>query len=100
MRTDRFDRRCVYGPHVRRPSPWRRSPTTAPALTAQRSSRKNVAARGGLEAWRKIQTMVWIGHIETGNSPGSAFTLCPGGETPNKDPLRSHHDGTEIHASL
>jgi hypothetical protein len=40
-----------------------------PELTAQQIVEKNQAARGGLEAWRKIQTMVWAGHME---SPGDA----------------------------
>jgi len=34
-------------------------------LTASQIIEKSVAARGGMEAWRKIQTMVWLGHIET-----------------------------------
>jgi hypothetical protein len=38
-------------------------------LTAAQVVRKNVKARGGLEAWRKIQTMVWIGHMESANAP-------------------------------
>jgi hypothetical protein len=36
---------------------------TARALTADQIVEKNVAARGGLEAWRKIRTMVWTGRI-------------------------------------
>jgi len=28
---------------------------------------KNAEARGGLEAWRKVQTMVWIGRVESAN---------------------------------
>jgi outer membrane lipoprotein-sorting protein len=39
-------------------------------LTAAEIVEKNVAARGGLEAWRKIQTMVWVGHVERANAPG------------------------------
>ena len=31
----------------------------APGLTAALIVEKNAAARGGLEAWRKIQTMSW-----------------------------------------
>jgi len=31
----------------------------APGLTAAQIVEKNAAARGGLEAWRKIQTMSW-----------------------------------------
>jgi hypothetical protein len=27
---------------------------------------KNVAARGGLQAWRNVQTMVWTGKIGAG----------------------------------
>lgn len=40
-----------------------------PALTADQIVEKNVAARGGQEAWRKIQTMVWIGHIDSAHTP-------------------------------
>ncbi len=36
------------------------------ALTADQIIDRNVAARGGLEAWRKIQTMGWTGRIESG----------------------------------
>ena len=25
---------------------------------------RNVAARGGLEAWRKVNSLVWLGHVE------------------------------------
>ena len=38
-----------------------------PDLTVDQIVEKNVAARGGLEAWRGIQTMIWTGHINTGN---------------------------------
>jgi outer membrane lipoprotein-sorting protein len=27
---------------------------------------RNVAARGGLEAWRKVNAMMWLGHLERG----------------------------------
>jgi hypothetical protein len=49
----------------------------ATSLTAAQIVEKNVAARGGLEAWRKIDTMVWIGHLETGNpaAPVVPFVL-------------------------
>ncbi|HEV7611744.1 MAG TPA: hypothetical protein VGO37_07720 [Steroidobacteraceae bacterium] len=36
----------------------------APAKTAAEVIERNVAARGGLEAWRKVETMVWLGHLE------------------------------------
>ena len=52
-------------------------PAHAPSLTAEEIVAKNVAARGGLEAWRKIQTMVWIGHMEVpgGPDPRMGFVL-------------------------
>jgi hypothetical protein len=47
-----------------------------PALTVEAIVAKNVEARGGLAAWRKIDTMVWTGHIDTDKSPaGLQFLL-------------------------
>jgi hypothetical protein len=34
------------------------------ATTAAEVIRRNVAARGGLEAWHKVDTMIWYGHLE------------------------------------
>jgi hypothetical protein len=44
----------------------------APAalLTADQVVERNAAARGGLEAWRKIETMAWTGHIESAGRSG------------------------------
>jgi hypothetical protein len=36
----------------------------SPAKTAAEVIDRNVAARGGLDAWRKVETMVWLGHLE------------------------------------
>src|SRR3979490_1819245 len=44
-------------------------PAPAPELTAEQIVEKNVAARGGLEGWRKIQTMIWLGHMERAGGP-------------------------------
>lgn len=30
---------------------------------------RNAAARGGLDAWRKVRTMVWLGHVESPHAP-------------------------------
>jgi hypothetical protein len=46
-------------------------PSAPPALTAKAIVAKNVEARGGLEAWRKIDTMAWTGHIDTDKSPAA-----------------------------
>ncbi|MHA6845391.1 hypothetical protein [Ralstonia syzygii] len=42
---------------------------------------KNAAARGGANAWRKIDSMVWIGHVESANAPAH-FVLAM--KRPNK----------------
>jgi hypothetical protein len=42
-------------------------------LTAEQIVEKNVAARGGLDAWRKVTTMAWVGHIEASNLPGGSL---------------------------
>jgi hypothetical protein len=34
------------------------------ATTAAEVIERNVAARGGLEAWRKVDTMAWLGHLD------------------------------------
>ncbi|RQH05470.1 hypothetical protein [Paraburkholderia dinghuensis] len=46
-------------------------------MTAAQIVAKNVDARGGAEAWRKVQTMVWKGHVDSPNSPapGMPFSL-------------------------
>ncbi len=39
---------------------------SAPAKTADEVIARNVAARGGIEAWRKVVTLGWLGHLERG----------------------------------
>jgi hypothetical protein len=36
------------------------------AATAAEVIDRNVAARGGLAAWRKVDTLMWLGHLERG----------------------------------
>jgi len=49
----------------------------APALSAEQIVERNVAARGGLEAWRAVNTMTWIGHLEGEHAPmgGAPFVM-------------------------
>lgn len=46
-------------------------------LTVEQVLAKYAAARGGAEAWRNVQTMVWNGHIQAGNSAavGAGFVM-------------------------
>jgi hypothetical protein len=55
-----------------------------PDLTAAQIVERNVAARGGLEAWRKIQTMAWAGHIETANGAEPLLPFVFEMKRPNK----------------
>ncbi|KVL34306.1 hypothetical protein WS97_15610 [Burkholderia territorii] len=45
---------------------------------------KNVAARGGLDAWRKIRTMVWFGHVDSANAPVQGMPFVLALKRPNK----------------
>ncbi len=56
-------------------------PVMASDLSAAQIAEKNADARGGLDAWRKIQTMVWVGHVESANAPAH-FLLAM--KRPNK----------------
>jgi hypothetical protein len=51
-------------------APVAQSQGVAPSLTAAAIVEKNAAARGGVDAWRKMQTMAWAGHSESANAPG------------------------------
>ena len=55
-----------------------------PELTVEQIVEKNVAARGGLEAWRGIVTMMWTGHIESGNAHAAIEPFVFELKRPNK----------------
>lgn len=42
----------------------------APKLDAAQIVERSVAAHGGLEAWGKIQTLAWSGHVDRGGGSG------------------------------
>jgi outer membrane lipoprotein-sorting protein len=54
------------------------------ALSAEQIVARNAAARGGADAWRRIQTMVWIGHIESARLPVSGMRFVLDQKRPNK----------------
>jgi len=63
------------------------TPDSAPkaaGLTVEQIVEKNLAARGGLEAWRKVQTMVWMGHMELPGGPAPQVPFVLGQKRPNK----------------
>ena len=54
-------------------------PSTAASLTAEQVVEKNVAARGGLQAWRAVQTVQMSGKMDAGgNEQSTAALRVPG----------------------
>lgn len=53
-------------------------------LTVDQVIEKNISARGGLEIWQKIQSMVWVGHIESGKTPAISMPFVLEMKRPNK----------------
>jgi hypothetical protein len=68
---------------------WWQAPRGASAsdLSASEIVARNVAARGGLDAWRKVQTMVWLGHIEGAHAPMPSLPFKLEQKRPNKTRL-------------
>jgi hypothetical protein len=56
----------------------------APALTAEQIVEKSAQARGGLEAWRKLETIVWKGHLESDRLPERSVRFELTEKRPNK----------------
>ena len=59
-----------------------RSPSAA--LSAEQIVDKCVEMRGGLEAWRKIATITWVGHLESERSPVPSLPFQLQEKRPNK----------------
>jgi outer membrane lipoprotein-sorting protein len=53
-------------------------------LSAEQIVAKSVAARGGLDAWRKVETMMWLGHIESTHAPAPSVRFVLSEKRPNK----------------
>lgn len=56
----------------------------AAELSAAQIVEKNVAARGGLDAWRKVQTMVWVGHMTSAHAPTPMMLFVMQQQRPNR----------------
>lgn len=60
------------------------TPPTVPKLSAAEIVDKNVAARGGLQAWRIVQTLSLTGKLGAGGNQRAALTVpVPGGRQGN-----------------
>lgn len=63
-------------------------PARGRRLSVEEIVARNVAARGGLDAWRKTETMVWVGHIESARAPVSSLQFELAQKRPNKTHLQ------------
>ncbi len=56
---------------------WANALDVGTALTADQVVSRNIAARGGMEAWAKVRTLVWVGHLQSlrASVPSMPFVL-------------------------
>lgn len=59
-------------------------PPTGTTLSAAQIIEKNVAARGGLEAWRRVETMGWTGHVQGATEGGLPMPFVMQLQRPNR----------------
>ena len=57
--------------------------SAAPELSATQIIEKNAAARGGVDAWRKIKTMAWAGHVKSAAAPARNLPFLLEQKRPN-----------------
>jgi outer membrane lipoprotein-sorting protein len=60
------------------------APAVPARLSAEQIVARNVAVRGGLEAWHSVQTMVWLGHIESTHATVPSMLFMLSQKRPNK----------------
>jgi len=89
-----------FDPSRRRLAGWLAATFVAPAwsqelptITAAEVIEKNAAARGGAEAWQKLQTMAWTGYVETGAAQGRKLPFLLEQKRPNKTRFEIVNDG-------
>ena len=64
------------------------TPVAVPKLSASAIVDKNVAARGGLQAWRSVQTMTLSGKLGAGGNQRASLSVpVPGGHKPQETVL-------------
>ncbi len=54
------------------------------SLSVEEIVERNVSARGGLDTWRKVATMVWVGHIESARAPVPSMSFTLQQQRPNR----------------
>ena len=69
------------------------APSEPARLTAAEIVERNAAARGGVEAWRKVETMAWVGRVESANQPGRRMPFVLEQKRPNRTRFELTVDG-------
>ncbi len=60
------------------------TPSSRPTLSADEVVARNVQARGGLKAWRAVQTLSWSGKMGAGGNQRTPLPVQVPGKGPNK----------------
>lgn len=60
------------------------APRSPSRLTAEEIVARNVEARGGLDKWRSIRTMIWTGQLESDTAPAPTIAFTLEQKRPNK----------------
>lgn len=63
-------------------------------LTADEIVARNVEARGGLDAWRHLQSMIWTGQLESDSAPMPTMAFTLEQKRPNKTRFEINGAGT------
>src|SRR5262249_54123998 len=69
------------------------SPTVGALPPASEIVARNVAARGGVEAWQRLRTMAWVGHAESASSPGRDIPFLLEQKRPDRTRFEVMSDG-------
>jgi hypothetical protein len=83
-------------PRAEAPAPL---PAKLPKLTAEEIVAKNVAARGGLAAWRAVQSMTFTGKLDAGGKKDTLLPYTLELKRPNKQRLAidfAGHTGLQV----
>jgi hypothetical protein len=65
----------------------------APSLSVETIVQRNAAARGGTEAWQRLNTMAWTGYVESAGTPGRRHAFLLEQKRPNKTRFELLTDG-------
>jgi outer membrane lipoprotein-sorting protein len=68
-------------------------PSPAPPLTATQIVERNAAARGGLEAWRRVESMAWTGRVESASRGGHKLPFLLEQKRPHRTRFEVTVDG-------